>query len=178
MAWPRMDARRRRRGATIAAAAWLLVGALAAGCGGRDQPEDDAAAADPSFLPARAEFRMQCAACHGKRGRGSAGLFPPLRGSDWANADPGIPVRVVLHGLDGPLTVGGVEYLNRMAPLGDRLTDEQIATILTYVRASWGNRGTVVTADQVAAVRRETAGKQKPWTELELRNLMGNADRP
>lgn len=154
----------------------LVLGALVAGCGGRQEPADDIAATDPSFLPARSEFRMVCAACHGKMGRGASSLFPPLRGSPWASADPGIPIRIVLHGLEGPLTVQGEDYMNRMAPLGDRLDDERVARILTYVRASWGNSGGPVTPEEVAAVRRETAGRDRPWTEPELRELAAASD--
>lgn len=149
-----------------------------AGCGGHQEPDDDIAATDPSFLPVRSEFRMVCAACHGKNGRGASSLFPPLRNSAWASADPAVPIRIVLHGLDGPVSVGGKDYLNRMAPLGDRLDDAKIARILTYVRASWGNSGGPVTPDQVAAVRRETADRKKPWTEPELRQLAGDLSPP
>lgn len=155
-------------------AGFLLAVAVSA-CGGETEPEDDAAAFDPSFLPARMAYRTHCSACHGKRGKGAARLFPPLRGSEWANGDPGIPIRAVLHGVEGPFTVGGVAYMNKMAPLGRGLNDAQIAEILTYVRASWGNTGSVVTPEEVAEVREATRGRERSWTEAEFRSLLENS---
>jgi mono/diheme cytochrome c family protein len=120
-------------------------------------------------------YRTHCSACHGKRGKGATRLFPPLRGSEWTNGDPGIPIRAILHGVEGPLTVGGEAYMNKMAPLGRALNDGQIAEILTYVRASWGNTGTVVTPEEVAQVREATRGRERSWTETEFRSLLENS---
>ena len=159
----------------------LVVGFLLAvsvsSCGGDPEPEDDAAAFDPTFLPARLAYRTYCAACHGKRGKGATHLFPPLRGSEWANGDLRIPIRAVLHGVEGPLTVKGTEYMNKMAPLGNILTDGQIAEILTYVRASWGNTGSEVTSKEVADVREATRGRKNAWTEVEFQRLLENSVR-
>lgn len=170
---------------SVVAAARLLAAALALGglvsCGGgKPDPADldDAAAADPSLLSTRSQYRFHCGACHGKDGRGRANLFPPLRGSSWANGDPVVPIHVVLHGLDGPITVEGEKYLNLMPPLGHRLTDEQIARILTYVRASWGNTARAVLPAEVAAVRATTAGRTKPMIEAELKALASPTASP
>ena len=135
-------------------------------------PEDDAARLNPDLLPARADYRNHCSACHGKRGNGAARLFPPLRGSEWVNGNAEIPIRTVLHGLRGPLTVEGQKYMNSMAPLGHRLSDAQMAGILTYVRASWGNDGEAVSEAEVTRVRAVTADRTEPWTEDELRPLL------
>jgi mono/diheme cytochrome c family protein len=81
-------------------------------------------------------------------------------------------IRVVLHGLEGPLTVDGKEFMNKMAPLANQLDDARIAAVLTYVRTSWGNTGTPVTADEVARVRREFAGRDRAWTVEELEPLL------
>lgn len=156
--------------------AGFLLALAVSSCGGEPEPEDDAAALDPGFLPARMAYRTHCIACHGKRGQGAARLFPPLRGSEWANGDPGIPIRAVLHGVEGPLTVEGETYMNKMAPLGRTLNDGQIAEILTYVRASWGNAGSEVTPEEVAQVREATRGRERPWTETEFRSLLENSD--
>jgi mono/diheme cytochrome c family protein len=167
------------------AAARLLAVALALGglisCGGgKPDPADldDAAAADPSLLSARSQYRFHCGACHGKDGRGRANLFPPLRGSSWVNGDPVVPIHVVLHGVDGAITVEGEKYLNLMPPLGHRLEDEQIARILTYVRASWGNTARAVVPAEVAAVRAATTGRTKPMTEPELTALGAASPSP
>ncbi len=155
-----------------AALAAVLAGVISAcGGGGSRGPEDDAAASNPAFLPARDAYRANCAACHAKDGRGAANLFPPLRGSEWANGDSGIPIRVVLHGLRGTLTVNGKQFMNQMPPLGLRLDDGKIAEILTYVRASWGNSGGEVTEAEVAAIRAATADRRNPYQVEEIEAL-------
>lgn len=154
----------------------LLAAAALAGCSG-EPPEDDAATFDPSLLPARAQYRTHCGACHGKSGMGAKRLYPPLRGSSWVNGPAEIPIRVVLQGVKGDLVVEGERYRNQMPPLGHRLGDDDIARILTYVRASWGNTSSPVTEEQVARVRAATSGRQEQWTEEDLRPLL-NAVTP
>jgi hypothetical protein len=86
---------------------------------------------------------------------------------------------VVLNGLEGPLTVAGVDYMNLMPGLGQRLNDEEIAAILTYVRSAWGNAAGPVTAAEVASVRAATGEREKPWTMDDLvrfRDEAGEAD--
>ncbi len=94
------------------------------------------------------------------------------------NADPGVPIRIVLHGLEGEIVVDGVQYLNKMAPQGGNLSDERIAAILSYLRASWGNAGTPVTIEEVARLRAETAGRVTPWTGAEISALMAGEAAP
>jgi mono/diheme cytochrome c family protein len=169
-----MGSRSRFSMAVLAAVCGFVWLALASCGGGTDEAEiDDAAAADPSMLTVRSKYRFHCGACHGKDGRGRTNLFPPLRGSSWANGPAAVPIHVVLHGLDGPITVEGERYLNLMPPLGHRLKDDEIARILTYVRSSWGNSARAVTAAEVAAVRAATAGRKDPMTEAELAALAG-----
>jgi len=68
--------------------------------------------------------------------------------------------RILLNGKEG--TIG------LMPPIGMTLTDDQIAAALTYVRREWGQTGTPVDPATVKAVRAETAGRTKPWTNDEL----------
>jgi mono/diheme cytochrome c family protein len=153
-------------------AAVLLV-AVAAACGKTKEPlPPDAADRDPSLLAARMEYRSICAVCHGKDGAGASALFPPLQGSPWTTYAPEAMIRVVLHGLEGPLTVNDKEFMNKMAPLGGRLSDAQIAEVLTYVRKSWGNTGSAVSADEVARVRAAFSGRETAWTAKELEPLL------
>jgi len=148
------------------------------GCGGKRTHEatmDDAAARDPSFMGARADYKFYCAACHGRDGRGAKNLFPPLRGSPWLTGDPGVPIRIVLHGLNGTITVEGERFMNNMPPLGLRLDDAKLAELLTYARASWGNQARPVTAAEVASVRAATAARTKPFTPEEMEALRAAA---
>ncbi len=112
-------------------------------------------------------YDMTCIACHQANGLGVPGQYPPLAASEWVTGNEDRVIRIVLHGLNGPITVEGKEYNNVMAPLGS-LKDDQIANVISYVRASWGNTASEVTPEAVARVRAETAGRNTYWTAAEL----------
>jgi len=116
-------------------------------------------------------FDTTCIACHQATGLGVPGQYPPLVGSEWALGSEERIIRIVLHGLNGPITVEGKEYNNIMAPLGEALKDEQIANVISYVRASWGNNAPEVTPEAVAKVRADTAGRKTYWTAAELEQV-------
>ena len=121
-----------------------------------------ASAAGPGAAPAgsghdaangQALFTANCAACHQATGEGLPGAFPPLKGNTAVNdADATTHIRVVLHGLQGA-NVAGVDYSSPMPPFADTLNDADIANIVNYERSSWGNHGTPITTQQVAAER-------------------------
>jgi len=93
-----------------------------------------------------------CIACHMADGKGQPGSVPPLAGSDWLD-NPDRTIAIVLRGMAGPVKVNGDRYYSAMPPhlLFD---DEKIADIVTYVNHAWGNKGTAVTASQVAKARK------------------------
>ena len=64
-----------------------------------------------------------------------------------------------------------------MPPIGMTLTDDQIAAVLTYIRREWGQTGTPVDAAAVRAVRAETAGRARPWTNDELLGMLRRGGR-
>ena len=77
----------------------------------------------------------------------------------------------MLHGLNGPIEVNGSTYANVMAPLGEVLKDEQIANVISYVRADWGNAASEVQPELVAKVRAATAARKTYWTAAELQQV-------
>jgi mono/diheme cytochrome c family protein len=108
-------------------------------------------------------FAARCAACHQSGGRGLPGTFPPLAGSNWVTG-PGVPaVRILLHGVQGTLTVNGAAYNGAMPGFASQLSDEEIAAVLSYVRSQWGNQAAPVGTAQVAAERAATATRSEPW---------------
>lgn len=113
-------------------------------------------------------YLTNCATCHQPNGMGVPGAFPPLAGSEWVTGSEERLVRIVLHGLQGPITVAGVEYNNVMAPLGAVLKDEQIANVLSYIRQEWGNAAPEVEPATVSKVRADTTGHTGYWTAPEL----------
>jgi mono/diheme cytochrome c family protein len=94
-------------------------------------------------------------------------LAPSLVESPLALAPAGVPIRILLHGKEG--TIG------LMPPVGQVFTDEQIASVLTYIRREWGQTASPVDAAAVAAVRKSTADRTRPWTNAELTALMPKA---
>jgi nitrite reductase (NO-forming) len=99
-------------------------------------------------------FTQNCAACHQPDGRGLPGAFPPLAASDYLNADVNRAIAIVVGGKTGPITVNGQTYSSVMPALN--LSDDDVANVLTYVYSQWGNKGTVVTREQVARIRAST----------------------
>lgn len=117
----------------------------------------------------KARYEMLCGACHGADGKGAGeGGFPPLAGSDWVMGDPERMIQVILHGLEGPVTVKGKTYNLAMPPQGAALTDEHIAEIATYVRGAWGNSESKVGLKRVQAARKRTASREQMWKAPEL----------
>lgn len=98
-------------------------------------------------------YKQNCMACHMDHGRGIAGTFPPLVNADFLQerADKGIGI--ILQGLQGEITVNGEKYNNIMPAVS--LSDDQVASILTYIHNQFDNGGGLVKAADVKAWRDE-----------------------
>ena len=94
-------------------------------------------------------YRNLCQACHQADGRGQDKLAPPLVGSVLTLARADVPARVLLQGKEGAIGL--------MPPIGTTLSDDQIASVLTYVRREWGQAGAPVDVEAVRAVRALTS---------------------
>lgn len=170
------------RQAVVWSAALALIALTA--CGGGEKPAADAAAsAAPAATtasaakPGEAIFQQRCMSCHQANGEGLAGVYPPLAGSEHVNAaNPGVPIRVVIHGLQGPITVKGAEF-NSLMPaygVGIVMSDQEVADVVTYIRSSWGNAASAATAADVAKAREETKGHTGAMTAELLKAAMGH----
>ncbi|MBS1603669.1 MAG: cytochrome c [Bacteroidetes bacterium] len=107
--------------------------------------------AKASITRGKQVYLEQCLACHQVDGLGVQGMNPPLVKTKFVLGDKKALAKIVLTGMQG-VEVEGEEYHGVMAPHPD-LTDQQIADVLTYVRNSWGNKASAVTAGEVKAVR-------------------------
>ena len=117
-------------------------------------------------------FETICALCHNPDGMGKPNQAPPLAGSEWANAEgPNRMIRIPLSGLTGPITIKDQQWNLAMPAMGAALADEDLAAVLTYIRHSWGNKASAVTADQIKNVRAEIANRTQPWTVEELKAI-------
>ena len=137
-------------------------------------PAAPAAGGDSSASKERGKtvYMQVCFACHQPTGMGLPNMFPPLAGSDWVKAKKADRmIRIVLHGLNGPVQVNGVPFTTPaplMPPQGAALSDAQIADVLTYVRAEFGGGASAVTPDEVKAIREAEKARAAMWTEAEL----------
>lgn len=111
-----------------------------------------------------------CGGCHQGNGNGIPGQFPPLAGSEWVTGGTERLVRVVQHGLTGAITVKGQGFNmpGGMQPFGAAMSAQDLANVLTYIRNSWGNEGTMITQEMVKKVRDEEK-RATQWTEADLK---------
>ncbi len=114
-------------------------------------------------------FSANCQTCHQANGLGVAGQYPPLAGSEFTNGGSRRMAMIVLKGLQGPVTVKGQQFGTAvMQPWDKTLTDKQIADVMTYERSEWGNSASPVTAEQIAAMRKELATHPNSFTSPEV----------
>ncbi len=87
-----------------------------------------------------------------ENGNGLEGVYPPLAKADYMMADKKRSIEQVLKGVEGEMVVNKVTYNSFMTSF-EILTDQEIADIMNYVRNSWGNKGSLVSAAEVKALR-------------------------
>jgi len=100
----------------------------------------------------------------------------PLSGSEWVLAPkPDRIIRIVLHGLQGPVTVLGQEWSLAMVPWKGVLTDEEIAAVVTFIRQNkdWGHDASAVTTEEVKAIS-EAENRLEPWSGPDLDRIPAN----
>ncbi len=124
-------------------------------------------ASDEQMKRGLAVYSRTCIACHQPTGKGLPPVFPSIAETPIVVGNPELPIKFILQGLMGPITVGGMTYNSVMPPVAG-VSDGDIADVLTYVRQSFGNKGNPVSVDQVKAVRAATAGRTAMWTTAEL----------
>ncbi|YCM44657.1 PVC-type heme-binding CxxCH protein [Verrucomicrobiaceae bacterium 227] len=112
-----------------------------------------------------------CSTCHQVDGNGlpDAG-FPPLSGSKWAVEDPERLIKLSLKGLMGPIEVKGKSYPGHvpMTAFEGLLNDDEMASVLTYIRNSFGNKASAVQPGDVKRVRADLKGKVDLFTPADL----------
>lgn len=104
--------------------------------------------------------RAACIGCHGADGDGLENLGPQLDQSDWVTGSPSRLVKILLHGLTGPIKINGKEFkpLAFMPGLAQNpnITDQDIADLATFIRANWNNRAPQIRKENVRKIRQET----------------------
>ena len=114
-----------------------------------------------------------CFGCHGVDGAGMPNLGPPLDASQWVTGQPETLVKILLHGLTGPVTVDGQTYTPAAdmpgLAMNPAMTDQALADIATYIRGEWSNKATPVPASLVKRQRESSKDRTgRAWTAKEL----------
>jgi len=136
---------------------------------------DSVKLADPETLATgRNLYLTVCSNCHGSEGKGLPRFGPPLAGSDWVLGNPERLVRILLHGMEGPLEVNGRNYdtpdILPVMPAFANTSANDLAAVMTYIRQEWGNNANEIEPGLVGKIRVQTQGKVTPWTVEELRD--------
>lgn len=118
-------------------------------------PEEEAL-----FKQGAGVYATNCTGCHHDQGQGEAHVAAALAGSHIVNGRADMPLRVLLNGKDGKI--------GEMPPLGQSLSDKQLAAVLTYIRGSFGNTAAPVSVPLAQEYRLLYKFRKKPWTDAEL----------
>jgi mono/diheme cytochrome c family protein len=100
-------------------------------------------------------YNANCVACHQASGKGLPGVFPPLDGSEWVNGDERVLANIVLHGINGEMSVMGQTYKGAMPSFG-HLGDAELAAVLNHVRGAWTNKSVPLKAELIGQERKAT----------------------
>jgi mono/diheme cytochrome c family protein len=96
------------------------------------------------------------------------GEAPPLEGSSWLAGPESRVIRIVLHGLRGPIEVRSKTYNQEMPGFAPVLTDADIAALLSYVRKRFGGASTPTSEAAISLIRAANRGRRNYWTVDEL----------
>jgi len=116
---------------------------------------EPAVTAPPSAQMTEGEalYKGACIACHAADGSGAPRIYPPLPGNaNLQSADPSSTLRIILDGAR-TVTTARAPNAGSMPAYRDKLTDQQIAAVVSYIRNAWGNAGPAVSAEQVMKAR-------------------------
>jgi mono/diheme cytochrome c family protein len=192
----------------VACAVVLLLGGAVLGSGGsllsysdtvrpgylREPSPDQGAAALPPIAALDAYVRkgnklysVKCAGCHGADGRGDGVAYPPLAGSEWVLDHTEQTSMIILNGVMGEISVAGKTYNGAMPAQGAGMSPEDLASLMTYIRNSFGNASGDITTPEMASkamdISKARAKAGQPVTASELtadhaKNLEGEPIDP
>ncbi|SFN02449.1 Cytochrome c, mono-and diheme variants [Chitinophaga sp. YR627] len=110
------------------------------------------AASSATIARGKALYRQYCISCHQENGSGVPRMNPPLIKTEYVLGDKTRLIGILLNGFNEDVEINGDYYSNPM-PSQAALKDQEIADILSYVRNSFGNKASTVSAAEVTTVR-------------------------
>jgi mono/diheme cytochrome c family protein len=105
-----------------------------------------------SIANGKAVYTQNCATCHQVDGHGVPNMNPPLIQTSYVLGDKTKLIKIILNGFNEDVEINGNNYSNTM-PSHDFLKDKEIADVLTYIRNSFSNKASAVSATLVKSVR-------------------------
>lgn len=120
-------------------------------------------------------YDQYCASCHGLDGTGNEFLAPPLVESEYLSGPSKRLVLLLLHGLQGPVTVNGKRYEMNLVMPGLKNTpalgDEEIRDLLVFIQNSFASTGADISVEEIGEHRAATENREEMYTEEELLNI-------
>ena len=113
-------------------------------------------------------YERLCAGCRGSDGLALEGEAPPLASSSWVAGPETRLIRIVMHGVRGPIQVGDKIYDREMPGVGRRLSDREMASMLSFVRSRWGASSAPIPPEAVRRVRTAAGNRTRYWIAEEL----------
>lgn len=131
----------------------LLIGALSVSAQVKKPAKPVAKTASSAAITrGKALYRQYCISCHQENGSGVPRMNPPLIKTEYVLGDKTRLIGILLNGFNEDVEINGDYYSNPM-PSQAALKDDEIADILSYVRNSFGNKASTVSATEVSQVR-------------------------
>ena len=121
----------------------------------------------PDSTPGERLFVAYCAACHQYDGQ-DVGQAPPLAGTAWVTGPEERLIKIVLHGIRGQFEIAGQVYNREMPGFGEVFSDQDVASLLTFVRHRFGRLEEPVETSTVEKVRSEHRGRTEYWQAEKL----------
>ncbi|QTN30813.1 c-type cytochrome [Akkermansiaceae bacterium] len=122
-----------------------------------------------------AKIYSKCSGCHGADGKGDGVNFPSLAGSKWVVGDTQKLAMIVLNGVQGPISTGKTYGAGIMPAQGAGMSPEDLATLMTYLRNSFGNEvGDVVSAEMAQAAMDVSAAREKVGQAVTSEEIVAN----
>lgn len=92
-------------------------------------------------------YKTYCTNCHQDDGKGMANLYPPLQSSDILK-NKELMACIIKHGMNDTILVAGKKF-NRPMPANPKLTELEIAEIVSFVTMKWGKDSTHTSIESV-----------------------------
>lgn len=118
-----------------------------------------------------------CVDCHRQNGAGVSGIFPPLnRNPTITSSNPATLMHIMLTGWKTTETVAHPRVYTM--PGFSRLSDKELAEIISFIRMSWGNSAKAVSTHEVRKMRDELDPKTTDSSAFETPRLADMLARP